>query len=521
MRGSSPLQAALRRLVADELTQHTDNRGACSVIWCGKFLRFHLFVSGGTGWIETGIPPVLLGLALLTYAGVRFLTEGCSGLAGCGQGNHAARLALYDILQKSHELHPSTTTAQWVDDLAQRTQSSPSEVVNKAVAALHLVRDLQEDKLAVASKSVVIATTPNNAKQVVSALAKHDIHIQEASQAKDLSLDMSRARKSMRRTMSKRRAKAGRRTIRCARFHKSTSKQSRSRWGTGAWAQKAYGTAAVGAPPTWIKQAQTRAAEAAQCVGRDRCLTTTIAPLQRRSSNPDPVQSHQAVAHILGVQPQTQAQDWQSLGKKCDSDDGEESYNQMEVRAGTPVSCHGYTQSWKDPEGDRWSLKTGGEGIDDWGFWQAFQASIEGHLWEKAARHELGAGLDGGPDLTTLFKHDKFLVKRACMQPEACCWQRQRRRAGLRHLTVRHWTVHKPGEARLVDVRRQLAAKSYFLPPPMCLQRAMSRFPVVRVPHSTNCWGHLLARSTLGRLRRFVRSAWTKSKAMHDQHQLY
>ena len=65
VRGSAPLQAALRRLVADELTQHTDNRGACSVIWCGKFLRFHLFVSGGTGWIETGIPPVLLGLALL------------------------------------------------------------------------------------------------------------------------------------------------------------------------------------------------------------------------------------------------------------------------------------------------------------------------------------------------------------------------------------------------------------------------------------------------------------------------
>ena len=71
--------------------------------------------------------------------------------AGCAQGNHAARLALYDILQKSHELHPSTTTAQWVDDLAQRTQAPPSEVVNKAVeAAMQLVQDLQESKLAVA-----------------------------------------------------------------------------------------------------------------------------------------------------------------------------------------------------------------------------------------------------------------------------------------------------------------------------------------------------------------------------------
>ena len=41
------------------------------------------------------------------------LTAGCSGgivisngaAAGCAQGNHAARLALYYILQKSHEVH--------------------------------------------------------------------------------------------------------------------------------------------------------------------------------------------------------------------------------------------------------------------------------------------------------------------------------------------------------------------------------------------------------------------------------
>ena len=144
--------------------------------------------------------PVLLALALLTYAGVRFLTAGCSGFSegivisngvavGCAQGNQAARLALYDIQQNSHELRPSTTFAQWVDDLAQRTQAPPSEVVSKPVEApLQLVQDPQGNKLAVASKSVVIATTPFIAKQVVSSLARHDIDIQEASQAKDLGL---------------------------------------------------------------------------------------------------------------------------------------------------------------------------------------------------------------------------------------------------------------------------------------------------------------------------------------------
>ena len=48
------------------------------------------------------------------------------------------------------------------------------------------LRDLQEDKLAVGSKPVVVASTPSIAKQVVSTLASHDIHIQEPSQAMDL-----------------------------------------------------------------------------------------------------------------------------------------------------------------------------------------------------------------------------------------------------------------------------------------------------------------------------------------------
>ena len=137
VRGSSPLQAALRRLVADELTQNTDNQEACTVLFDVESFYDSISLSlVARAGLKLAYPPVLLSLALLAYAGVRFLTAGCSGFsegivisngvaAGCAQGNHAARLALYDILQKSHELHPSTTTAQWVDDLAQRTQAPP------------------------------------------------------------------------------------------------------------------------------------------------------------------------------------------------------------------------------------------------------------------------------------------------------------------------------------------------------------------------------------------------------------
>ena len=227
VRGSSPLQASLRRLVADELTQHIENQEACTVLFDAE--SFYESIS-----LSLVARAVLLGMALLTYAGVRFLTAGCSGFierivisngvaAGCAQRNHAARLVLYDILQKSHELHPSTSTAQWVDDLTQRTQSPPSE---------ELVRDLQEDKLAVASKSEVIATTPNRLCQLLPDMTKTSrkpvkpriwgwvCPVQESQCVEPCPSDGPR---------------------------KWTSKQASARlWRTGAWAQKAYGTAAVG-----------------------------------------------------------------------------------------------------------------------------------------------------------------------------------------------------------------------------------------------------------------------------------
>ena len=291
-----------------------------------------------------------MGLALLTCVGVRFLTAGCSGLsegnvisngvaAGCVQGNHAARLVLYDILEKSHELHPATTTSQWADDLAQRTQAPPSEVVNKTVeAALQLVRDLQEDRLAAASKSVVIATTPLVAKQVVCSLARHDLHIQEASQAKDLGLDVSSARKPVRRP-----------------WPRDGSRREDERGGTGDLAngprskpvhafggrehgrRETYGTAAVGAPPTWIKQARTRAAEAAQCGGRGRCLTTTIALLRLDADPAVQIPCNLIRQRLI-------------FCSNCNSDDGEETNNQMEVCAGAHVCSHRWTLATKlDP----------------------------------------------------------------------------------------------------------------------------------------------------------------------------
>ena len=88
------------------------------------------------------------------------------------------------------------------------------------------MRDLQEDKLAVVSKSVVIATTPSIARQVASSLARHDTHIQEANQAKDLDLCVQCNKTNM----AKRWANAGRQMRRLTRGPaKWTSKHASAR----------------------------------------------------------------------------------------------------------------------------------------------------------------------------------------------------------------------------------------------------------------------------------------------------
>ena len=225
-------------------------------------------------------------------------------------------------------------------------------------------------------KSVVIATTPQIAKQVVSSLARHEKHIQEASQARDLGVDVSSARKPIRRTMAKRWVKAGRRTRRCARFGRWASKQATARlWRTGAWAQKAYGTAAMGAPPSWVKQARTRAAEAAQCGGRGRCLTTAIALLH---PNADPAVQIPCNLirqwlifweHNHRIRPKN-GKVWGKIATAMMARSSATRWRYVRGHMSAVIVTlmqHKWVPirhtSWKDPEGIRWTLKAVGVGI--------------------------------------------------------------------------------------------------------------------------------------------------------------
>ena len=83
--GRSPLQA-LRRLVADKLTQHTDNQEACTVLFDVESIYDSIALSLVTrAGLKLAYFPVPLCLLLLTCAGVRLITAGCSGFFQCNR----------------------------------------------------------------------------------------------------------------------------------------------------------------------------------------------------------------------------------------------------------------------------------------------------------------------------------------------------------------------------------------------------------------------------------------------------
>ena len=110
MRGSSPLEAAACTVLfdvecfCDSISLSLVARAALELAY------FPCFIGFGIAHIRRGSLP---------HRRVqRFQRKNCHQqrvAVGCAQGNHAARLALFDILQKSHELHhPPRLRNRWM-----------------------------------------------------------------------------------------------------------------------------------------------------------------------------------------------------------------------------------------------------------------------------------------------------------------------------------------------------------------------------------------------------------------------
>ena len=162
----------------------------------------------------------------------------------------------------------------------------------------------------------------------------------------------------------------------------------------------------------------------------------TLAP-RRRSSCSDPVQSHQAVA-----QSQNQTQDWKGLGKNCDSDDGEESSDPLEVCAWTHVSCHRYTHATqldshsshileRPSKQEVWELMIGDFGkLSELRMSGSCGRRLQGMSWAQAWR--AGQTLPRCSSTTNSWKRKGLHAARGMLLAAASCWTQERRyRAGL------------------------------------------------------------------------------------------
>ena len=106
-----------------------------------------------------------------------------------------ARLALHKVLEDTFNKHQRCTLRSWVDDVMQAVQSSRESAVSLIKkAAITFAEGCSRDRLKISSKSTVISTDYDAAKEVVNALRSEGIKIKSARTAADLGIDRGSSR---------------------------------------------------------------------------------------------------------------------------------------------------------------------------------------------------------------------------------------------------------------------------------------------------------------------------------------
>ena len=168
-----------------------------------------------------------------------------------------------------------------------------------------------------------------------------------------------------------------------------------------------YGERELGRRKRWgrrrhgMKQARSRATEAAQCGGRGRCLTTTIALLL---PNADPaVQIPCNLIRQWHLYCESNPRTRPKIGKVCATIATvmiarSPAVRWMEVCEGAFDCHHCHTlagQLRSHSTHILWSLNSARVGIDDWGFWQAFPSFHRGAIVGEGCATRTGSRLGG------------------------------------------------------------------------------------------------------------------------------
>ncbi len=390
---------------------------------------------------------VHLGLRLLKWAGSFSdpIPVSSSVLAGSKFSNIYARLYLYDLIENIHYQFP-VIVGLHVDDVATIAHGNIDDcfTVITEVSKL-LFKNLEERKLKISPKTVILSSKPNAAKTMATKLATEGIRCKVESHVRDLGIDAGGGGRRATTVFRARAAKAKKRMVQLKKL-KRIDQRAKCLYRTNIWPTTSFAVGANGVAPTSVKKMRSNAAAAA--LGKfGQCTTTAIALMFPPGTDP-------AVKVRLEVIKQ-----WIQLWLKADDDtkanvkrlwqkqlpkmkgDKRWSFVNGPMRA-TIASL--YDLKWIPVQADCWleplpsdrMWQITGPG-DLRTFCETINQKQYHKLWDEASERFDGEGLQDGVDLKIVKKHLRHFEQNgmpdryAALATVACgaAWPRSRRHA--------------------------------------------------------------------------------------------
>ena len=367
--------------------------------------------------LEYPVVPLYMGLLIHRAARVirlsgsysEFVMPARSILAGCTQSVAWTRCFLYDTLEELHRSFKPCSVSSWVDDLSQR-QSGLREAVSTNIvnAATFLARSIQTKGSRVSPKSTILASDPTLAREIQLELSNRGVQLKVSSEARDLGIDATCAKKRRLQTQKGRFAKS----IARAKVIKGLVKkkaQAKSLVNTGAKPQLTWGHQSKGMAPSTISELK---ATLGVCSGYRKsggCTTTALQMFAGVQGDPEYfirkelfdtwIQVWEEFPNIhLAIN-----QVWENLKPRLGS---QYRWNRatgfisavictLRDIGWEPVSPN----AWRDGKGFLWEVSSSNP-LARLEFGLHLEDRIQAKIWAKASAHYLGEGLQGGVDWT-------------------------------------------------------------------------------------------------------------------------
>ena len=398
------------------------------------YIDLHRLLCDGA---KEGLPLTSLILNIEMYLCPRYTTKyGCTAsraiipfnsiVAGCTNAVTNARCYMAGPTKPIADTfsHLGVRMRQYIDDLGLRAVGGDTAVDNGTAATLSLLHRLTEKKMIISTKSQVLATKAADGREMANRLAEAGWAFPVARAARDLGIDTSFGR---RRAVAIQRARAKAGKSRAAKILTMTKacRQARRIHRAAAQTKSVWGAAVQGLPPT---QAARLRSGLAKTTGLGGCPITAIAVTYGLAADPEAQVRRQQVELFFRHFEQSldfrvaATRQWQEVRDRTLT--GEQKHRWRRVRGPLGALMLGLAEDgwelhsatrWTSPSGDTFVV-TIGEAIAP--ILREVQKGIEHKLWQQAAQHQDGAGLELIPD-TSVVKNRLASLRRQGRQEEA------------------------------------------------------------------------------------------------------